>query len=182
MPGALQSGVVSLFGFALGTPFQGGIFAIAVAFFALYIRREVSLRKLSVEAQQVEVNAQTAEYADRADRRDHFAEEMAALRDNIKDLRKELHDTERDCRQELLAQQMQFRKALEQSDRRHEECEVARVALREELTEMHEEIAGLRVQVRMASTDRLVVLGDKATPHSKAAGERVKKIDEGNGE
>lgn len=60
-----------------------GVAAIIIA----YLRRGVSLRGL--------------QNADDADRRDHIAEEMAALRANVAALRTELHTCEEECRVQI---------------------------------------------------------------------------------
>jgi hypothetical protein len=69
----------------------------------LVIRWQLGLKKLAIEAQQVSVNAKKVDNEDRADARDHIAEEMVALRNNVKSLREELHTCEEDCRQKIEA-------------------------------------------------------------------------------
>jgi hypothetical protein len=54
-----------------------GIAALVYVFFW----RQVSLKKVDVEAQQVQVNAVTAHHADEADIRDHYAREVHDLRE-----------------------------------------------------------------------------------------------------
>jgi hypothetical protein len=66
---------------ALSTSTAAGSLIIA------YWKRGVKLRQLSNE--------------DRADHRDHIAEEMAALRQNVHNLRDELHRCESQCREEI---------------------------------------------------------------------------------
>lgn len=61
----------------------GGISTLVIA----YWKRGIAVRRLDNE--------------DRADRRDHIAEEMEALRQNIKELRDELHACEEQCRQDI---------------------------------------------------------------------------------
>lgn len=58
-----------------------------VALITAYWKRGVSLKALA--------------NADKADRRDHMAEEMAALRTNVAGLRQELHDCEANCATEI---------------------------------------------------------------------------------
>lgn len=108
--------------------------------------------------------------ADDADIRDHYAQEVAALRGKLDG--QEAH---------FLSLEAHWRAILEGSDRRHQECEEARQAMRREISAMHEEIAGLRAQVRAASTDRVLRMEEKPpeAPHSRASAKRVKNIIEG---
>ena len=71
-----------------------------------------------------------------------------------------------------------YRRMLEASDKRHEECEKDRTALRRELNAMHEEIKGLRSQIRAQATDRVMEMEQNPppAPHSRAAAHRVKNI------
>lgn len=121
--------------------------------------------------------------ADEADIRDHYAEELAAVR------AERLLDRENWMRLEK-----HLREALSLSDRRHAECEAARQSLRQELDEMHrdrqkdrEEIDGMKIQLKRYSADTLLVLegsGEKPSevaPHATASAPRVKKITEDNG-
>jgi hypothetical protein len=91
---------------------------------------------------------------DQADIRDHYAQEVAALRD------------------QLLTMEQHYRNMLEQSDKRHDECEVAR-------SQMRAELDGLKRQMAAASADRLLVLEERTcpsdvAPHSTAAAKRIK--------
>lgn len=111
-----------------------GVVTLVVAFW----RRGVSLRTLSNEAN--------------ADIRDHYAEEVGAMR------------------AQLFAMERHYREMLEQSDRRHEECEAARV-------QMRTEIDGLKRQLVSASTDRVLRMEEgPPTPLALDAAHRVKKI------
>lgn len=105
-----------------------------------------------------------------ADIRDHYAQEVAALRGKLDG--QEAH---------FLSLEAHWRTILEGSDRRHQECEDARQQLRSELSKMHEEIAGLKSQIRAASTDRVLRMEDDppAAPHSRAAAKRVRDVMEG---
>lgn len=102
------------------------------------------------------VSLKGLENANEADIRDHYAEEVAALRG------------------QLLSIEKHYREMLEQSDRRHAECEASRGVMREELE-------GLKKQFRAASADRVLRMEENPpeAPHSRAAAERVKKITEG---
>lgn len=72
-----------------------------LTFLGLLIRWHLGLRKIAVQANEVEVHATQAANADRADARDHIAEEMGELRKNVSSLRAELHQCEEDCRQQI---------------------------------------------------------------------------------
>jgi chromosome segregation ATPase len=72
-----------------------------VAMLGLIVRWQLGLKKLSVEAQQVDVNAAEVRSKDAADKRDHIAEEMSALRANIATLREELHACEDECAEKI---------------------------------------------------------------------------------
>lgn len=65
-----------------------------IALLGIVLRYRLGSRRLSIEGQK-------QHDADAADRRDHIAEEMAALRTNISLLRKELHDCEEQCREQI---------------------------------------------------------------------------------
>lgn len=108
--------------------------------------------------------------ADDADIRDHYAQEVAALRGKLDG--QEAH---------FLSLESHWRTILEGSDRRHQECEEARQLLRIEMNKMHEEIAGLKSQIRAASTDRVLRMEEDPpeAPHSRAAAKRVKNINDG---
>lgn len=108
--------------------------------------------------------------ADDADIRDHYAQEVAALRGKLDG--QEAH---------FLSLESHWRTILEASDRRHQECEEARQAMRREINAMHEEIAGLKAQIRAASTDRVLRMEEKPpkAPHARASAKRVKNIIEG---
>jgi hypothetical protein len=69
-----------------------------IAILGIVVRWQLGLRKLSIAAQQVDVNAAEVRNKDTADARGHIAEEMKALRANVASLRDELHTCEEDCR------------------------------------------------------------------------------------
>jgi hypothetical protein len=136
----------------------GGI----VTLVGLWWRRDIALRKISS--------------SEAGDLRDHYAKELAEVRSQ------RLLD-----RQEFLKIEKHLRGMIEDSDRRHEECETARRAMRIEMDNMHAELEGLKRQVPVASADKLLVLegnGQKPSdiaPHAAASAGRVKRIGEGDG-
>jgi biopolymer transport protein ExbB/TolQ len=101
--------------------------------------------------------------ADESDIRDHYADEVKALREKLN--RQEQH---------FMALETHWREMVDASDRRHEECEAARQTLRVELSAMHDEIAGLKRQIAASSADTVIRLGD--APLAQESAERVKKI------
>ena len=112
--------------------------------------------------------------------RDHYAKEVARLTDQLN--QKSLAWTE-----QIQGLEAHYRKMLEESDRRHEECQIDREALRKELNDMHAELTGLKRQIARYSTDKLLVMDDESggpsatAPSSVAAARRSKRLrDEGD--
>ncbi len=125
----------------------------------LWWRRDIALRKLAS--------------SEAGDLRDSYAAELAAVR------------AERNLdRENAIKVEKHLRGLIEDGDRRHEECEISRRNMRKEMDEMHEEIAGLKRQVPIASADQLLIMEGAAehAPHAAASAERVKEIGERNGD
>jgi septal ring factor EnvC (AmiA/AmiB activator) len=105
-----------------------------------------------------------------------FAEEIAAVRAERKADKESFATVER-----------HLRDMVEASDRRHEECENDRRALRRELDRMHDEIRGMRNQILAQATDRVLLLEEncpkpsETAPHAHAAAKRIKNGDHGGG-
>lgn len=143
-----------------GIPITGWITSSGIlALVGLFLRRDIALRKLSS--------------TEAGDLRDLYAKELAAVR------------AERgQDREEALRVELHLRQMVDQSDRRHEECEISRRLMRTEMDEMHSEIAGLKRQVPAVSADTLTVLEGRrpseVAPHAAASAERVRKITEGD--
>lgn len=91
------------------------------SFLIALIRRDVQVRGLK--------------NTDTADIRDHYAQEVAALRE------------------QLFSMEQHYRQMLQQSDRRHEECELARTAMRAELE-------GLKRTMAQNSQSTAQLIGD----------------------
>lgn len=104
--------------------------------------------------------------------RDHYAKEVARLTSK-------LDEQTRGFREDIRSLEDHYRKQLADSDQRHEECQKDRDELRLELRNMHEEIAGLKAQIRRYSTDRLLVLEDdrliQQAPKSLASAKRIRR-------
>jgi hypothetical protein len=85
----------------LGTIPQWITAASITAFLGVIGRWHLGKVKLSIAAREVEVSAIKVTNADEADKRDHFADEMTALRGEVTHLRNELHECEDQCRREI---------------------------------------------------------------------------------
>lgn len=134
-----------------------GVAAIIIAFF----RRGVSLKGLK--------------NADDADIRDHYALEVAAMREKLDRQEAHFRTLEKHLREMLETSD----KRADESDRRHEECERARQEMRREMDALHSEIRGLHDKIRSYSTDSLLMLEQRGkpgevAPHSVAAAKRIK--------
>jgi predicted RNase H-like nuclease (RuvC/YqgF family) len=135
-----------------------GVAAIIIAFF----RRGVSLKGLQNAAE--------------ADIRDHYADEVKALREKLDRQEAHFRTLEKHLREMIDASD----KRAEESDRRHGECEQARRELRGEIDEMHKELTGLHRQITEQSADKLLILEQRGkpsevAPHSTAAAKRLKE-------
>lgn len=106
--------------------------------------------------------------------RDHYAKEVAALREQV--MRESA---------EFTKVEQHLRAMIQDSDRRHEECESSRRIMRREIDDLHAELRGLKLQVSQYSADKLVELEQTAPPGEKPsdkaplsveAAQRVKDI------
>lgn len=105
--------------------------------------------------------------------RDHYAKEVARLTEKLESETQGFRATMRDMEEH-------YRRMLSDSDRRHEECQRDREALRQEVSNMHDEIRGLKRQIARYSADALVILEDRgcpsdAAPHAASSAARVKR-------
>lgn len=111
--------------------------------------------------------------ADEADIRDHYAEELVALRKALETA------GERHARRERLFlirerhQETRHRELLQEGERRHQECVEAREQLRDQGRELKDIVAGLIGIIRQASASQAILLGDEASAFVLAAAERV---------
>lgn len=81
----------------LGTPFQGLAALSTTGAFALLVKLFLGNRKLTIEAKQVDVNAQQVGGQERADIRDHYAQEVNRYYQQVIGLRDELDECEKKC-------------------------------------------------------------------------------------
>lgn len=110
------------------------------------------------------LGAKKLAYADEADIRDHYAAEVERLVEKMDAREKHFLEVEKHLR-ELIAT----------SDRRHEECELARHDDRRERLRMQDEIDGMKRQILRYSAEGVLTLSE-ASPKVKAAAKRVRKI------
>lgn len=120
------------------------------------------LRKLKIEARQVDINAVQVDKTDGADIRDHYAEEVRQLRE------------------QLNGQGERHRLAQEASDRRHEECVREREILRDQVRALKDLVSGLRRIITQASASRAIrIAGEEPGEIPEdilAAAERVEEL------
>lgn len=160
----------------------GGIMGIL----ALLVWLQLGNRKIGVD-ERVAMNA------DKADVRDHYAEEVTTLRARF-DEASERHSsvvTELEARHtnSVLEIEGKYRRLLHETEEHyqgllreteeaHEICKRDRDALREEIGQLRDEIRGLRDQIRTQATDRVLRLGETIPPSPAVTGaaKRVRKI------
>lgn len=124
------------------------------------------------------LGSQKLSNADEADIRDHYAQEVAAMREKLDRQETHFQLLEKHLREMIAASDQRA----EESDRRHAECEAARQAMRREIDGMHDEIRGLKRQIPEVSADKLLILEGKPSevaPHSTAAAKRIKENGDG---
>lgn len=81
----------------LGTPFQGISAAALMTLVGYVLFHFRGMRKLSIDARQVEINANQVSGQERADIRDHYAQEVNRYAMQVVGLREELDKCEREC-------------------------------------------------------------------------------------
>lgn len=147
-----------------------------VTILGIVLKHHLGLRRLKIEADQVEVTGRGIRNADEADIRDHYAEEVRQLRERL-DRQAERHrltitDVEDRARQIVSDIEERSRKAIEESDRRHEECEQARREMRREVDDLREEIRGLRAILAQRS-ESVIRLFPNVSPEIEDAAARA---------
>jgi peptidoglycan hydrolase CwlO-like protein len=98
--------------------------------------------------------------------RDHYATELDRLTHKIEEKDDHIFKIEK-----------HLRDIIETADKRYEECQREREEDRERMRAMQFEIDGLKRQIPVASADKLLILGEKATPLTRGAAQRVKSIE-----
>lgn len=140
----------------IGTIPQWLTFGAVTTFAGLLLKHRLGWRGQTLKAEE--------------DMRDHYALEVEALR------KQRLDDAEKFTKVEK-----HLREMIGESDRRHEECEVARRELRKELDVMHNELTGLKRQIIRYSAHKVAVMeGNGHAPSEDVveAAKRVTKITE----
>lgn len=111
------------------------------------------IRKLKIEATQVEITAKTSEQglknADTADIRDHYAEE-------VKQLREQLRGQGERHRNEIEVLKKSYREEARASDDRHEACVRGREELRDQNRALKDLVHGLRRIITQASASQAI--------------------------
>jgi hypothetical protein len=187
----IAKGIPSVFGTISSWISAGGIMGIL----ALLVWYLLGNRKIGVEERLARNAERATDNADRADVRDHYAEEVATLRERFDQasVRHTQTITEMEARhanavveiegkyRRLLHETEQHYKALlKETEDAHEECKRDRDSLRQEVGKMRDEIRGLTNQIRSQAADRVIALGAPgAAPPStnvRRAAKRVKRI------
>lgn len=149
---------------------------------------------------KIGVDSTLAVNVDRADIRDHYAGEVASLRNRIDEQAQRhgtnvaaveerykglLEDAERRYKRAVAEVEEHYRKALDAAEQRHEDCLADRDKLRDVVNELKDEVAGLRRQFATASSDQVISLGRTGMPAPSTAvlesAYRVKDIHQGEG-
>jgi uncharacterized membrane protein YccC len=123
-------------------------------YLGLWIRRELGLKRLAIEADQVQVNAQKVGNEDSADIRDHYAQEVGRLMQAMDDQAKRHEDA-------MNALEARHNRIYEAAEQRQARCEAEREKLGERVQHLEEELSGVRLQVRMNSAEQVVLLADE---------------------
>lgn len=126
--------------------------------FAIVVWWQLGLRKLRIEAENVKISAVKVEHEEGADIRDHYAEELAAMR-RIVDEKDERYD-----------------RAREQFERRIEECQRDREKLRDDARTLKDIVAGLIRIITQASASQAILLTPAASAEVRAAAQRVQLL------
>ena len=140
-----------------------------VALLTVVVRRELGLKKIAVEAEQVHVNARQVENEDDADIRKHWAGEVQRLQDALAAQDGRHNDA-------LMALETRHAREMQHNADRQERCEQERERLALRVTEIENELKGVMAQVRMAGAEQMVLLaasGEELPPHAVEAARRI---------
>jgi hypothetical protein len=151
-----------------------------VALLTVYVKRELGLRRLDIQADRVQIEAKKVRNADEADIRDHYADEVQQLRDAIERQSKRHNDAltaqEERHNTAMIAQEERFNRILAATEERQVRCEQERERLADRVTKLQQELTGVMDKVRMNSADQVVLLadsGEPVPPHALAAAKRI---------
>jgi flagellar motility protein MotE (MotC chaperone) len=115
------------------------------------VRWQLGLRKLRIEAKQVDVNAEQVTQTAEADIRDHYADE-------VRQLREQLNGQGERHRQSIASIEARYQEALTNSERKHEECARDRDHLRDKVQALKDLVAGLRRIITQTSASQAIRL------------------------
>ncbi|MES2902695.1 MAG: hypothetical protein V4696_00775 [Pseudomonadota bacterium] len=126
----------------------------------------IAFMRMGILGRKVDVEALATKNLDAENIRDHYAKEVAALREAL--IRQSTK-----FREDLAAMETRYRELLDHSDHQHRECLEDRDKLRGEVGVLRNEIDGLVRVIAQASIDRVIMLGDAVPEHIKEAAERA---------
>lgn len=139
--------------------------------FGLVLKWFVDNRKMSIEDRQRQDNADAAQIA-------RYAEEVKGLRSEISVLTQRYQES-------LAAQGDRYQRLLEASDRRHDECEQARVKLINQVQALKDELTGVIRMILANSLGRARLLGEiesvEISPELEHAMQKVEEVFATNG-
>lgn len=128
---------------------------VLLAILGIIVKWQYALRKLRIEADQVEVSALGVRNADEADIRDHYADEVRQLRERLD------------------AQAARHKDVLQDSEDRHEQCKRERDEIREDARKLKDIVAGLIRIIVQASASQAIRLDSSASNYVRDAAQRI---------
>jgi flagellar biosynthesis GTPase FlhF len=180
----------------LGTPAQIITAGSTATLLGLFIRWQLGLRRIAVQAAQVKIEASKVESADDAILMGHWKGEVQSLRDKLNGQEGRFQDAlaaqEQRHNDALIALEERHSRALAASDKRQATCEQERERLAERVRQMSDEMAqqaerhrsdfaGLEEKIRMTSADHLRILAASDEPVPPYALEAAQRIVERHG-
>lgn len=157
----------------IGSPLQAGSLAVLVTICGIVVRWQLGLKKISVEAAQVEVTAQKVHDEDEADIRDHYANE-------VRQLRQRLDDQSRRHRVAMSLKERQHRIERKADEDRHRECMKDNDELRDKVHALKDLAAGLQRIITQASASKAILIAGTAPgeipEEIREAAERVERL------
>lgn len=121
----------------------------------IVLSHRLGLLKVKVEADRVEVQAREVDHKDDADIRDHYADEVAALRKRL--------DEKSD----------EHRRILREAEDRHDQCKRERDELRDDSRKLKDIVAGLIRIITQASASKAILLDGAASAYVRDAALRI---------
>lgn len=168
-------------GFEVGTIAQQISALSSVGFLIVLLRFYIMNRRLRIDATRVKIAAKEVDDKDIADIRDHYADEVRQLRDQLQ-RQSERHFNERQSdlqrfREDLTLAETRHRETLLVADRAHQECVDVREKLNEQVTKLKSQVEGLiRMIVTNQARGALLIDPDEMPQEIREAAERVEDI------